>query len=251
MRFENDGISLWFGTPDAPGPGDTIHPNTEVTITIAVQPGDRSNTVEVLYRVNKGSDEVANARWLRNDAKANVQYFRASLPPRSAGDIVEYIPICQRPGRKAPSEVDIQRTRSSFRIADLAIEARSNARHSETGPIGAAAARVRATTSSDGNTGRVGPVPGKLPPDINKILGGKAIPGAAGPAFDRGLGSPIASGRSEAPNDPASDPRYQIRFNTLNAILPADADKEGIKSAFSGGQGGFDGRPGEFEGNAH
>ena len=79
MQFDNEGMSLWFGTPDALGPGDTVPANAEIPITIAVHPGDRSNKVEVLYRVNKGPDERVRATWLRNDVPANVQYFRARL----------------------------------------------------------------------------------------------------------------------------------------------------------------------------
>ena len=55
MRFDNQGMSLWFGTPDAPGPGDTVSAGAEISITIAVHPGDRSNKVELLYRVNRGT----------------------------------------------------------------------------------------------------------------------------------------------------------------------------------------------------
>jgi hypothetical protein len=94
-----------FGTPDALGPGETVPAGAEIAITIAVHPGDRSNKVEVLYRVNKGLDEAVRATWLRNDAPANVQYFRARLAPRLAGDMVEYIPVCRCAGKTVPSAV--------------------------------------------------------------------------------------------------------------------------------------------------
>src|SRR6516162_2688311 len=99
MRFENEGMSLWFGTRDAPGPGDIVPAGAEIAITIAVQPGDRSNKMEVLYRANDGPDQTAEAAWLRNDTRANIQYFRTRLPARSAGDIVDYFPVCRRAGR--------------------------------------------------------------------------------------------------------------------------------------------------------
>src|SRR5258708_2354272 len=99
MRFDHEGLSIWFGTPDALAPGDTVPAGAKIAITIAVQPGDRNNRVDVLYRVNKGSDETVRATWLRNDAPSNVQYFIAHLPPGVAGDAVEYIPVCRCAGR--------------------------------------------------------------------------------------------------------------------------------------------------------
>jgi GH18 family chitinase len=65
MRFDNDCMSLWFGTPDASGPGDTVPAGAEIAITIAVHLGNRNNRVEVLYRVNKGLDETVRAPRLR------------------------------------------------------------------------------------------------------------------------------------------------------------------------------------------
>src|SRR3954469_15347426 len=121
MRFDNEGISLWYGTPDTPIPGNTVQPGIEITITVAVQPGDRSNNVEVLYRINEGPAERVTAKWLRNDGPANVQYFRARLPPCNTGDSLEYVPICHRAGRKAPSEDDIARATLSFRATEAAI----------------------------------------------------------------------------------------------------------------------------------
>jgi hypothetical protein len=115
MRFDNEIMSLWFGTPDALGPSDTVPAGAEIAITIAVQPGDRSNKVEVIYRVNKGSDERVRATWLRNDAPANVQYFRAHLPPRLAGDTVEYIPVAHLSvSRKRSSRRQVRRRQAAL-----------------------------------------------------------------------------------------------------------------------------------------
>jgi hypothetical protein len=62
MRFDHEGISLWYGTPDAPAPGNSVLAGSEVTITIAVQPVDASNRVELLYRINWGLTETVVAR---------------------------------------------------------------------------------------------------------------------------------------------------------------------------------------------
>jgi GH18 family chitinase len=149
MQFDNEGMSLWFGTPDAPGPGDTVPADAEIPITIAVHPGDRSNKVEVLYRVNKGPDETARATWLRNDVPANVQYFRARLPPRLAGDMVEYVPVCRRAGTTVPSEDDIKRGGPSFRVTEAPIETPATAPSGRTGPVAAAGVERAAAAQTE------------------------------------------------------------------------------------------------------
>ena len=167
MRFDNEGMSLWFETPDSSGPG-MVPAGAEISITIAVHPGDRSNTVEVLYRVNKGPDERVRATWLRNDAPTNVQYFRARLPPRLVGDTVDYIPVCHRAGRTVPSEDDIKRGGPSFRVTDAPIETPCKAPSSQTGPVAAAgverAAPANRTAMLKGNSpGTDDPGPAKTP----------------------------------------------------------------------------------------
>jgi hypothetical protein len=50
MRLENDGISLWYGTPDAPTTGAVVLKASDVSITVGVKPIDASNIVEVTYQ---------------------------------------------------------------------------------------------------------------------------------------------------------------------------------------------------------
>ena len=45
MRIQHDGISLWYATPDAPGPSDIVLEGSEISITIGVTPIDPSNKV--------------------------------------------------------------------------------------------------------------------------------------------------------------------------------------------------------------
>jgi hypothetical protein len=54
MEINNDGIRLWYGTPDAPAPVEAVSADTKLTVTMGVEPVDASNEVAVRYRVNQG-----------------------------------------------------------------------------------------------------------------------------------------------------------------------------------------------------
>jgi hypothetical protein len=172
MRFGNHGLSLWFAAPDTPAPGDVVYAGEELSVTVAVQPGNRYNKVEVLFSVNKGPDESVAATWVRNDVRANVQYFRACLPARAAGDLVDYIPVCYRAGRMVPSEEDIQRARSSFHVTETGLESRG---------------RTLQDAAGSATVAHVVPAP----PPTGAIAPGKGISGAG----EQGLG--------KSPLDPA------------------------------------------------
>jgi hypothetical protein len=116
MRFNHDGITLWYGTPDAPAPSETAQSGSEIPVTVGVQPIDASNKVEVLYRINQGPTQAVAAKWWRNDAYGKAQYFRARLPAFRAGETVEYTAICRCAGRQVPSLEEARRFVSSFRI---------------------------------------------------------------------------------------------------------------------------------------
>lgn len=118
MRFEQEGVSLWYGTPDAPapGPGEAVHVGSDITITVGVRPIDTSNRIEVLYRTNQGPTKNIAANWLRNDFSGRAQYFSAHLPSFQAGDMVEYTVICRFAGRQVPSSEEAKQFASSFRV---------------------------------------------------------------------------------------------------------------------------------------
>src|SRR6266567_6610295 len=119
MHFEHEGMSLWYGTPDAPAPRETVQADTDITITVGVQPMNAGNNVEVLYRINQGPTEKVTAKWLRNDTYKKSQYFRASLPAFRAGDMVEYAALCRRAGRwVVPAPEEVEHFASSFRGKD-------------------------------------------------------------------------------------------------------------------------------------
>jgi tetratricopeptide (TPR) repeat protein len=123
MHFEHEGISLSYGTPDAPAPGETVQAGTEITITLGVQPIDASNRVEVRYRLNQGPTEAVAAKWLFNDTSRKIQYFRAYLPAFRIGDMVEYTGICRCAGRQVPSPQEAQQLRYSFRVVGAEVTA--------------------------------------------------------------------------------------------------------------------------------
>src|SRR5215208_4684723 len=124
MRFEREGVSLWYGAPDARAPGEAIGADTKVTVTVGVQPVDASNSVELLYRINQGPTKTVAANWIWNDTYGDKQYFRVSFPTSAfrPGDEVEYAPICRCAGRQVPSPEEAQQFPSSFRVVRAAEE---------------------------------------------------------------------------------------------------------------------------------
>jgi len=116
MHYEHEGISLWYGTSDAPAPEGAVDAGTGISATIAVQPVDASNKVTVFYRVNQGPIETLAARWLQHDHTNKIQYFRAHFPAFRVGDTVEYTAVCHCAGRQVPDHAEAQQLRSSFNI---------------------------------------------------------------------------------------------------------------------------------------
>jgi Tc toxin complex TcA C-terminal TcB-binding domain/Neuraminidase-like domain/Salmonella virulence plasmid 28.1kDa A protein len=122
MRIEHEGISLWYGTPDAPAPQDVISAGQNVTVTVGVYPADASNVVEIHYRVNQGAVGTVPARYLQNGRDLRSHYFKASLPILNPGDTVDYAPVCRCAGRQVPSEAAIQEFTSSFRVVAAGVQ---------------------------------------------------------------------------------------------------------------------------------
>jgi hypothetical protein len=116
MRSQHDGMSLWYGTPDAPAPEGDIQHGTDLTITIGVQPIDASNRVELLYCLNHGPVQAIDVHWLRNDLSQRVQYFRTRFPDFRSGDVIEYTVACHCAGRQVPPAEEAESFPSSFRV---------------------------------------------------------------------------------------------------------------------------------------
>ena len=81
MQFEYQDKSLWYGTPDAPAPEESVQAGAEIAVTIGVSPVDASNNVALLYRIDHGPTEIVPAKWVQNDPSGKAQYFRAVFPP--------------------------------------------------------------------------------------------------------------------------------------------------------------------------
>src|SRR5215472_2147108 len=99
MRYEQNGVSLWYGTPDAPAPSELVPAGPSgraigLTVTVGVQPIAARNTALVRYRVNGGAEGTVQAWLARTDLRAKAQYFVARLPEFNIGDTVEYVAIC-------------------------------------------------------------------------------------------------------------------------------------------------------------
>src|SRR6516164_1285225 len=120
MRFENDGMVLWYGTPDASAPLDSVRlaagSHQAIAVTIAVQPASASNSVVVRFTVNGGTPQTVTAAFLQHNVHERAQYFVATFPELHVNDKVDYIPICRCPGRQVPDRGQASTFPSSFRV---------------------------------------------------------------------------------------------------------------------------------------
>jgi Tc toxin complex TcA C-terminal TcB-binding domain/Neuraminidase-like domain/Salmonella virulence plasmid 28.1kDa A protein len=156
MRFEQNGISLWYGTPDAPAPEGDIHASPAgraigIKGTFAVQPIGARIAVELRFRVNGGGGAKAPASLARTDVRTNTQFFVAALPEFRLGDTIEYIGVASWPGGQVPAADLASTFPSSFRI--VAAGAGSSARPSEPGTASTtskSSAPAAATGAPDG-----------------------------------------------------------------------------------------------------
>jgi hypothetical protein len=130
MRYDQNGLSLWYGTPDAPAPeGDVLAAaNGRVTglaVAVAVHPIGARNTVEVRYRVNGGGGLKLQAPLAHIDVRSNAQYFIAHLPEFRVGDNVEYIAVALSPGSQIPNPTQAATYSSSFHVVSSLSQAQS------------------------------------------------------------------------------------------------------------------------------
>ena len=118
MRQTNDGLTLWYGTPDAPAPPEEGARRAGTTLTIAVRPAGPANAVDVRYRVDGARVLHFPARELAVDHARQVQYFRATFPPIPEGRVVEYAPVLTSGGRQVPAPTAAGAFPSRFTLAD-------------------------------------------------------------------------------------------------------------------------------------
>src|ERR1700722_9485707 len=63
VKLTNDGLSLWYGTPDAPAPGDGgIVPRSGASLVVGVHPANPTNAVRVQFRVDGGVSQIVPGR---------------------------------------------------------------------------------------------------------------------------------------------------------------------------------------------
>jgi hypothetical protein len=108
MKYENKGLTVWFGTPDAEAPSGRVAPGQALSIVIGVSPPDAGHRVWVHYRVDGGELRKIAAQWMRSDATGKAQYFRALFPELKPGNHVEYAVVCECDGKRVPETHDGQ-----------------------------------------------------------------------------------------------------------------------------------------------
>jgi hypothetical protein len=118
LQFTNDGLSLWYGTPDAPAPGDGgVVRRTGASLVIGVRPAHPLNSVLVQYRVDGGRIQSVPAREVRTDVDRQVQYFSVAFPAFTTGEVVEFSATLSCVGRQVPAPHLADRFPSKFRLA--------------------------------------------------------------------------------------------------------------------------------------
>lgn len=130
MNVSNEGLSLWYGTPDAHAPeDDSVMPRDGVSLVIGVRPANPANNVAVRYRVDGGHPQELPGRELRTDYQRQAQYFAVSFPAFPSGSLVEYSPRLMNAGRQVPAPHLQDRYPSRFHLAGpLASPAASSTR---------------------------------------------------------------------------------------------------------------------------
>jgi len=107
MWLTQGGVSLWYGTPDAPAPSGVVAAGSDTSVTIGLHPPDPAANITVLHRFNHGAPHTVTAQPTHHDAAGN-QYFRAHLTGFKAGDKVEYVAIYRSGRRQVPSNEEAE-----------------------------------------------------------------------------------------------------------------------------------------------
>jgi hypothetical protein len=119
VNLSHEGLSLWYGTPDAPAPDqDEWVARRGASIVVGVSPANPTNTVVVRYRVDGGLIQSAPGRELRTDYQKQAQYFAVTLPAITSGQVVEYSPVLSCAGRQVPAPHVATAFPSRFRLTD-------------------------------------------------------------------------------------------------------------------------------------
>lgn len=129
MNLTHDGLTLWFGTPDTPGPFDEeVVARAGISLLVGAHPANPTNSIVVRYRVDGGIMQSVPGREVRTDHERARQYFSVSFPHLVTGDVVEYWPLLTCGGRQVPAASQSQRFRGRFRLDPKRVGPRLNRR---------------------------------------------------------------------------------------------------------------------------
>jgi hypothetical protein len=117
VKHSHEGLSLWYGTPDAPAPMGEVVSRDSASLVVGVHPANPTNALNIRYRVDGGIPQTAAGRALNTDYAKNSAYFIVSFPSFPVGDIVEYSPVLSCGGRQVPSPAVAKGFPSKFRLA--------------------------------------------------------------------------------------------------------------------------------------
>ena len=131
MKYVNNGLTLWYGTSDAPAP---VSANSEFlpspqTLTVGVSPIKPGNRVVVHCRIDGGRTQTIPAVLVRTDYASATQYYQASFPDVGQECLVEYLPVAFCGGRQVPDIVTCQQLPSSFSLRPRPIEPKEEIAH--------------------------------------------------------------------------------------------------------------------------
>ena len=117
MKLTHEGLSLWYGTPDAPAPrDDEFVPRNGASLVVGVHPPSPINSILVYYRVDGGIVHTVPGLEIRVDHDRDAQYFGVGFPDLYEGEVVEYSPVLGCGGRQVPPVHTANRFRSKFRL---------------------------------------------------------------------------------------------------------------------------------------
>jgi hypothetical protein len=117
MNLTHDGLTVWYGTPDAPAPAsDEVLARRGVSVVVGAHPYNPLNSVRLSYRVDDGLTHTLPGREIRVDYARNTQYFAVVFPTFITGESVEYGVTLQCGGRQVPAPHLTTRFRSRFRL---------------------------------------------------------------------------------------------------------------------------------------
>src|SRR5471032_2565008 len=119
MRVSQEGVSVWYGTPDAPAPSGNVAAGADTSVTVGLQPPDAQASVTVLYRINHGAPRTVTALPTHHDSFGK-QYFRADLSGFKAGDKVEYVAIYRSRSLRIPSNHEAETHVATFFVGQPA-----------------------------------------------------------------------------------------------------------------------------------